>query len=81
MLSPVYSFISVEPASVADLLALVPGGLTVTVRTNDVLRNASLVVFDRTFEVTAVLRNGGGTAPPAQPTVPGHPTNAAATNT
>jgi putative ABC transport system permease protein len=41
---------------VRDLLATVPEGLTVVVRTNDVLRNASLVVFDRTFEVTSVLR-------------------------
>lgn len=39
-----------------DLLALVPPGLTVEVQTNDVLRSASLEVFDRTFEVTAVLR-------------------------
>jgi len=41
---------------VRDLLATVPEGLTVVVRTNDVLRNASLEVFDRTFQVTAVLR-------------------------
>jgi putative ABC transport system permease protein len=43
-------------AVVADLLALVPEGRTVVVRTNDALRAASLEVFDRTFEVTAVLR-------------------------
>ena len=43
-------------AVVRDLLASVPEGLTIVVRTNDVLRNASLVVFDRTFQVTAVLR-------------------------
>jgi len=43
-------------AVVADLLALVPEGRTVIARTNDTLRAASLEVFDRTFEVTAVLR-------------------------
>jgi putative ABC transport system permease protein len=43
-------------AVVADLLALVPEGRTVIARTNDTLRGASLEVFDRTFEVTAVLR-------------------------
>jgi putative ABC transport system permease protein len=43
-------------AVVADLLALVPEGRTVVVRSNDALRAASLEVFDRTFEVTAVLR-------------------------
>jgi putative ABC transport system permease protein len=43
-------------AVVAELLALVPEGRAVTVRTNDVLRSASLEVFDRTFRVTAVLR-------------------------
>lgn len=41
---------------VQDLLALVPDGRTVVARTNDSLRAASLEVFDRTFEVTAVLR-------------------------
>jgi len=41
---------------VGDLLALVPEGRTVIARTNDTLRDASLEVFDRTFEVTAVLR-------------------------
>jgi len=41
---------------VRDLLDLVPPGLTVIARTNDVLRSASLDVFDRTFQVTAVLR-------------------------
>ena len=43
-------------AVVRDLLAAVPEGLTVVARTNDTLRAASLDVFDRTFEVTAVLR-------------------------
>jgi putative ABC transport system permease protein len=43
-------------AVVRELLESVPEGLTVVVRTNDVLRSASLDVFDRTFEVTAVLR-------------------------
>jgi putative ABC transport system permease protein len=43
-------------AVVADLLAAVPRDLTVVVRTNDTLRSASLEVFDRTFEVTTVLR-------------------------
>jgi putative ABC transport system permease protein len=41
---------------VAELLAGVPEGRSVIARTNDVLRFASLDVFDRTFEVTAVLR-------------------------
>ncbi|MGE0158551.1 MAG: ABC transporter permease [Gemmatimonadales bacterium] len=41
---------------VTDLLALVPEGTTITVRTNDVLRASSLDVFDRTFQITAVLR-------------------------
>jgi putative ABC transport system permease protein len=39
-----------------DLLAAVPSDMTVEIRPNDVLRSASLEVFDRTFEVTAVLR-------------------------
>jgi putative ABC transport system permease protein len=43
-------------AVVRDLLATVPEDLSVVVRTNDVLRSASLEVFDRTFQVTAVLR-------------------------
>ena len=43
-------------AVVGDLLTMVPAGTTVVARTNDVLRTASLEVFDRTFEVTAVLR-------------------------
>jgi putative ABC transport system permease protein len=43
-------------AVVSDLLAHVPPDLTVIARTNDVLKSSSLVVFDRTFEVTAVLR-------------------------
>ena len=43
-------------AVVRDLLRLVPEGRTVVVRTNDTLRTASLEIFDRTFEVTAVLR-------------------------
>ncbi len=43
-------------AVVRQLLAAVPEGRTVLVRTDDVLRSASLEVFDRTFEVTAVLR-------------------------
>jgi putative ABC transport system permease protein len=43
-------------AVVDDLLARVPEGLTIVARTNDVLKSASLDVFDRTFQVTAVLR-------------------------
>lgn len=43
-------------AVVRDLMAMVPEGRTVIARTNDTLRSASLEVFDRTFEVTAVLR-------------------------
>jgi putative ABC transport system permease protein len=43
-------------AVVRDLLARVPEGRTVTARTNDALRSASLEVFDRTFRVTSVLR-------------------------
>jgi len=43
-------------AVVDDLLTRVPEGLTVIARTNDVLKSASLDVFDRTFQVTAVLR-------------------------
>jgi putative ABC transport system permease protein len=43
-------------AVVEELLALVPAGRAVIVRTNDTLRSASLEVFDRTFRVTAVLR-------------------------
>ena len=43
-------------AVVSDLLGLVPEGRTVVARTNQVLRAASLEVFDRTFQVTAVLR-------------------------
>lgn len=39
-----------------DLLAQVGEGRTVVVRTNDELREGSLEVFDRTFQVTAVLR-------------------------
>jgi putative ABC transport system permease protein len=34
----------------------VPAGRTVITRTNDALRAASLEVFDRTFQVTSVLR-------------------------
>jgi putative ABC transport system permease protein len=41
---------------VRDLLARLPEGRSVVVRTNDALRSASLDVFDRTFQVTAVLR-------------------------
>ncbi len=41
---------------VDELLALVPAGRTVIARSNDTLREASLEVFDRTFEVTVVLR-------------------------
>ncbi len=41
---------------VRDLEARVPDGLVVTVRTNQALRRGSLEVFDRTFQVTAVLR-------------------------
>ena len=40
----------------AELMALVPEGRVVVVRTNDTLRSASIDVFDRTFRVTAVLR-------------------------
>jgi putative ABC transport system permease protein len=39
-----------------ELTAIVPEGLIVTVRSHETLRTASLEVFDRTFEVTAVLR-------------------------
>jgi putative ABC transport system permease protein len=41
---------------VQELLALVPEGRAVIARSNDTLRAASLEVFDRTFQVTAVLR-------------------------
>ncbi len=41
---------------VEELLALVPEGRAVVARSNDTLRSASLEVFDRTFQVTAVLR-------------------------
>lgn len=41
---------------VDELLALVPEDRSVVARTNDTLRSASLEVFDRTFQVTAVLR-------------------------
>lgn len=41
---------------VGELLALVDPGRAVIARTNDSLRSASLEVFDRTFQVTAVLR-------------------------
>ncbi len=41
---------------VEELLSTVPEGRAVVVRTNDTLRSASLGVFDRTFQVTAVLR-------------------------
>lgn len=44
-------------AVAADLFASVPEGLALLVSTNDALRSASLEVFDRTFEVTAVLRS------------------------
>jgi len=43
-------------AVVRELAARVPEGLAVTVRSNEALRTASLEVFDRTFQVTAVLR-------------------------
>jgi len=43
-------------AVVRDLRGLVPEGRTVVARTNAALRSASLEVFDRTFQVTAVLR-------------------------
>jgi putative ABC transport system permease protein len=45
-----------EGAVARDLLARVPEGRTIVVRTNRALRTASLEVFDRTFRVTAVLR-------------------------
>lgn len=41
---------------VGELLAMVGDGRAVIARTNDSLRSASLEVFDRTFQVTAVLR-------------------------
>mgnify|MGYP002623682771 CR=1 FL=1 len=41
---------------VGELLATVAPGRAVIARTNDSLRSASLEVFDRTFQVTAVLR-------------------------
>ncbi|KPJ80132.1 MAG: hypothetical protein AMS19_09875 [Gemmatimonas sp. SG8_23] len=41
---------------VEELLALVPEGRAVIARSNDTLRETSLEVFDRTFQVTAVLR-------------------------
>ncbi|MBT8488910.1 MAG: FtsX-like permease family protein [Gemmatimonadetes bacterium] len=41
---------------VGELLSIVPDGRAVIARTNDSLRSASLEVFDRTFQVTAVLR-------------------------
>lgn len=41
---------------VGELLAGVDPGRAVIARTNDTLRSASLEVFDRTFQVTAVLR-------------------------
>lgn len=41
---------------VGELLARVPEGRTLTVRTDGALREASLEVFDRTFRVTGVLR-------------------------
>ncbi len=41
---------------VGELLAAVAPGRAVIARTNDSLRSASLEVFDRTFQVTAVLR-------------------------
>jgi putative ABC transport system permease protein len=41
---------------VVELLALVPEGRAVIARSNDTLRETSLEVFDRTFQVTAVLR-------------------------
>jgi len=43
-------------AVVRELLGVLADGRTVVARTNDTLRSASLEVFDRTFEVTAVLR-------------------------
>ncbi|MEQ8329748.1 MAG: FtsX-like permease family protein [Longimicrobiales bacterium] len=42
--------------TLAGMEALVPEGLTVSIRTNRALREGSLEVFDRTFQVTAVLR-------------------------
>jgi len=39
-----------------ELTARAPPGQTVVVRTNAALRDGSLEVFDRTFQVTAVLR-------------------------
>lgn len=41
---------------VRDLEALAPPGQAITIRTNAALRAGSLEVFDRTFQVTAVLR-------------------------
>jgi putative ABC transport system permease protein len=41
---------------VEELRSLVPADRTLIIRTNATLRSASLDVFDRTFQVTAVLR-------------------------
>lgn len=41
---------------VRELEARVPAGQTLSIRTNAALREGSLTVFDRTFQVTAVLR-------------------------
>ena len=41
---------------VGELEASVPPGQTLSIRTNAALRDGSLAVFDRTFQVTAVLR-------------------------
>jgi putative ABC transport system permease protein len=43
-------------AVVEELTSRVPEGQTVSVRTNATLRDGSMEVFDRTFQVTAVLR-------------------------
>lgn len=46
-----------DPAAVAeDLLARLPEGVVLEVRSNGELRAASLEVFDRTFRITGVLR-------------------------
>ncbi len=47
--------VDVEPL-VSRLRALVPQDQAITIRSNRVLREGSLVVFERTFAITAVLR-------------------------
>jgi len=48
---------SVDAAALArELESFVPEGVTVSIRTNQALRRGSLEIFDRTFQVTSVLR-------------------------